>query len=100
MVEKVSANELLLGKLREKQLEITAFRYNGKIAANRMHLEWDDGVKDFSFGEVKDFADEKAIEDYVKAAIIPWLMDAAFPNVASQIEVKIFISPILIGGLV
>ncbi len=97
MVEKVNANALLFGKMHGEQLEITAFKYNGKIIANRMHLEWDKGMKDLSFGEIKDFADEKAVEDYVKVKVIPWLNDTILPG-SPTIETKVCISQIQIGG--
>ena len=97
MVKKVNANELLLCKLSGECLDVTAFKHNGKIIANRVHLTWEGGVQDISFGEVKHFADEKVVEAYVKEKIVSWLSDTTFPNIVAAIKVSVSVAPMQIG---
>ena len=40
MVEKANANSLLFGKVHGEQLEITAFKYNGKIITVKCYVDY------------------------------------------------------------
>ena len=82
----VKANELLLCKLLGKRLEVHAFKRDGKIAANRMRIEWYGGIQDLSLGELKKFDNDKDVVAYAKGSLVPWITGQILPNLASQIE--------------